>query len=55
MQNIAAAFGGRAVSGGRVELPKFGFQLFIDKQQRFQRAPDVAVATGYDIVDGALV
>jgi hypothetical protein len=55
MQNGAAEFGSHVVSFRRVELPKFGLQLFIDEQQRYQRAADIAVATGYDIVDGGLI
>jgi hypothetical protein len=47
VQNASAAFG--------VELSNFSLQLFIDKQQRFQRTHDIAVATGHDFVNGRFI
>jgi hypothetical protein len=39
----------------RVYLLQFGFQMLIDQQQGFQRAADVAVATGYNLVDSGII
>src|SRR3979490_936365 len=54
MQNVAAAHGQSAVRDRGIELLQFGLELFIDQQQRFQRAADIAVAGRHDLVDGGL-
>jgi hypothetical protein len=38
-----------------MELRKLRFKLFIDQQKRLQGAPDIAVASGHDFIDGGLV
>src|ERR1700682_4206377 len=54
MQNVAAARGQSAVRDHGIELLQFGLELFIDQQQRFQRAADIAVAGRDDLVGGGL-
>src|SRR3982074_3588355 len=55
VQRAAAALQ-RSASGHRgVELPKFRLELLVDQQQGFQRAMDVAVATGHDLVNGGFM
>ena len=49
VQNAIAAY---AVGHRRIDLLKFGLQLLVDQQQGFQRAADVTVATGHNLVDG---
>jgi hypothetical protein len=49
VQNAIAAY---AVGHRRIDLLKFGLQLLVDQQQCFQRAADVTVATGHNLVDG---
>jgi hypothetical protein len=52
VQNAVAA---DAVSHRCIDLLKFGFKLLVDQQQSFQRATDVAIAAGYNLVDGGIV
>ena len=49
VQNAIAAY---AVGHRRIDLLKFGLQLLVDQQQGFQRAADITVATGHNLVDG---
>src|SRR3981189_1603630 len=49
VQNAIAAY---AVGHRRIDLLKFGLQLLVRQQQCFQRAADVTVATGHNLVDG---
>src|SRR5437773_9845549 len=55
VQRVAAAFPGRSHGDCGVELLQFGLQLLVDQQQRFQRAVDVAIAAGHDLVDGGFI
>ena len=38
-----------------VKLCKFRFELFIHQQKCLQGAPDIAVASGHDFIDGGLM
>ena len=38
-----------------MELCKLRLKLFIDQQKRLQSAPDIAVASGHDFIDGGLM
>ena len=38
-----------------MELCKLRFKLFIDQQKCLQGAPDIAVASGHDFIDGGLM
>ena len=46
MQRAVAVLERAAKGHRRIELLKFGLQMLVNQQQRFQRAPDVAAATG---------
>src|SRR6267378_5255927 len=52
VQNAIAAY---AVGHRRIDLLKFGLQMLVDQQQGFQRAADIAVATGHDLVDSGFI
>ena len=55
MQDAVAPFGKAVMRGGCVELRDLGFQVLVDEQQRLQRAAQVTVATGHDLVDRRFV
>ena len=38
-----------------MELCKLGLKLFIHQQKRLQRTTNIAVASGYDFVDGGFM
>jgi len=52
MQRLAAMLERAAKGHGGVKLLKLGFQLFVDQQQRPQRAMQVAIAACHNPVDG---
>ena len=51
VQRVAAALDETVMRGRRIEFCDLGFEMFVDKQQRPQRATQVAVATCHDFVD----
>src|SRR5258706_15130177 len=52
VQNAISAY---AVGHRGIDLLQFGFQMLVDQQQGFQRAADVAVATGHNLVDSGII
>ena len=50
MQCAPAAL--HAVDQRRIEPRQFRLELFVDEEQGFQRAADIAATTGDDLVDG---
>jgi hypothetical protein len=51
VQNAISAY---AVGHRGIDLLQFGFQMLVDQQQGFQRAMDIAIAAGYDLVDSGV-
>jgi|SRR5579871_3692276 len=51
MQRAVPTLVDAVMRGHRVKLRDLRFKMFVDKQQRLQRAAQVAVATGDDLVD----
>ncbi len=55
MQNAAAPSATPAMRHHGMELLKFRFQLLVDQQEGPQRATNVTVASGDDLVDGGFI
>jgi hypothetical protein len=55
VQGVIAALEWPAHGHRGVKLHKFRLQLLVDQQQRLQRAVQVTVALGHDLVDGSVI
>jgi hypothetical protein len=55
VQNAAPGCCHSAIRDGGMEFGKLGLKLFVDQQKRLQGAANIAIASGYDLVDRGLM